>query len=229
MNEIKTKIKAIIFDMDGTIIKTEHIWRKISVQVLMEQCKITKLEECHEDFLKSLSGIGLEVSCTKMKQLFNLSTPIEDIMKRKIELSETLFDHTIEFINGFEAFHNQLRANTIPTSIATNAHADGLKKHAQAMNFEKFFGKNMYCIADVNFKAKPDPALFLHAAQQLGAKPEECIVFEDSLYGFQAAEAAGMKCIAIKNTLNQKHLSLVDDAIDDYHQAKKAIKKLLLP
>lgn len=229
MITIKTKIKAIIFDMDGTIIKTEHIWRDISVRVLMEQCKLTQLEEHHEAYLDSLSGIGFEASCEKMKRTFNLATPVEEIIKRKLELSESLFNQKIDFIEGFEEFHKELQAHAIPTSIATNAQASDLKKHAQAMNFTQFFGPNMYCIADVGFKPKPDPALFLHAADKLGAKPEECLVFEDSLYGFQAANAAGMKCIAIKNNTNKPHRALAHHAIDDYSQAREAIKKIILP
>jgi beta-phosphoglucomutase len=229
MNEIKNKIKAVIFDMDGTIIQTEHIWRKVSVQVLMEQCNITELLEHHEIFLQTLSGMGLRNSAKSMKDTFNLATPAEEIMKRKVELADNLFDHTLEFIGGFETFHKQLQSHIIPTSIATNADHANLQQIARSLNFERFFGKNMYCVADVGFKAKPDPALFLHAAKQLGVKPEECIVFEDSIYGFQAAQAAGMKCIAIKNNFNNQHLSLVNHAIDDYSQAEDALKKLILP
>ncbi len=229
MLHVKEKIKAVIFDMDGTIIQTEHIWRQITIRVLMEQCNITELDEQHERFLRSLSGMGLEGSSQAMKDTFKLLTSADELKKRKIELAEAMFDHNIEFIKGFELFHQQLQVNAIPTSIATNAHAAGLKQHAQMLNFERFFGNNMYCVADVNNKAKPDPALFLHAAKQLGAQPEECIVFEDSLYGFQAAQAAGMKCVAIKNSLNQQHLGLVNQAIDDYSQAEDALKKLVLP
>ncbi len=228
MNEIKNKIKAVIFDMDGTIIKTEHIWRNVSVKVLMEQCKITELTEHHEAFMRSLSGMGLENAAISMKQTFDLAISTEDLIKRKIELADQAFDHTIEFISGFELFHNQLQTHVIPTSIATNADQANLNQIANSLNFSRFFGENMYCIADVNFKAKPDPALFLHAAEKLGAKPEECVVFEDSVYGFQAAKAAGMKCIAIKNQFNHKHFDLVDHAIDDYSQAEEALKKLIL-
>jgi len=84
----------------------------------------------------------------------------------------------------------------------------------------------MYCVADVNFVPKPDPAIFLHSASQLGVKPEDCVVFEDSIFGFNAAKAAGMKCIGIKNELNLKHLDKVNDAIENYYQAEDALKKI---
>jgi beta-phosphoglucomutase-like phosphatase (HAD superfamily) len=173
--------------------------------------------------------MGLESSARAMVDSFNLTTPVEEIVQRKIELASAQFDDTITFINGFETFHQQLQSLVIPTSIATNASLENLQQLSKSLKFERFFGKNIFCISDVDFKAKPDPALFLHAALKLGAPPEDCIVFEDSLYGFQAAQAAGMKCIAIKNHLNHQHLNLAHQAIDDYSQAEDALKKLVLP
>lgn len=228
MNEIKKKIKAIIFDMDGTIINTERVWRTVTIKVLQEQCNIQNIDESHELFLKSLSGMGLANAAEAMRTTFNLHMSTQELIKYKIALADSLFDSSIEFISGFENFHNKLQAEIIPTSIATNADPSNLRQIAQALDFQRFFGSNMYSVADVNFKAKPDPAVFLHAAQKLGAKPEECIVFEDSLYGFQAAKAAGMRCVAIKNNLNKEHLALASHAINDYSEAEDALKKLVL-
>ncbi|KKQ49372.1 MAG: HAD-superfamily hydrolase, subfamily IA, variant 3 [candidate division TM6 bacterium GW2011_GWF2_38_10] len=227
MNDIKKKVKAVIFDMDGTIINTEHVWRNVTLKVLQEQCNLTDFQEEHEFFLKSLSGMGLKSAADAMRSAFNLAIPTEDLIKRKIEIADSLFDASIEYIKGFEVFHKRLQEEIIPTSIATNADPSNLKHIAAALNFERFFGSNMYCIGDVGFRAKPDPAVFLHAAERLGAKPEECVVFEDSLYGFQAAKAAGMQCVAIKNNLNKDHLGLVAQAIDDYSQAEDALKKII--
>jgi len=96
------------------------------------------------------------------------------------------------------------------------------------MSLYKFFGANLYCIEDVGNKAKPKPDIFLHTAKKLNVTPSECIVFEDSLFGFQAARAAGMKCIAIKNSINQNNLKLVQQAISSYHEAEAALSKILL-
>lgn len=61
------------------------------------------------------------------------------------------------------------------------------------------------CLEDVG-KAKPDPGLFLLAAQKLGVQPEEAIVFEDSLNGLRAARAAGMRCVIVPCDLT-RHLT----------------------
>jgi HAD superfamily hydrolase (TIGR01509 family) len=226
MNAIKDKVKAIIFDMDGTIVNTEQAWQTITLELL--KCNgIQTFTPAQQQFLLTLSGMGLTNAVTAMKEQFNLPQPIEDLCKKKLELAEIYLSQNLEFIEGFEAFHNKLTAHTIPTSVATNATLTNLKKINETINLQSFFGTHMYCLADVNNKAKPDPALFLHAADKLGVNPSECIVFEDSLFGFKAAKAAGMKCIAIKAPTNLHLLDHVNEAIDSYHEAEDAIKKII--
>lgn len=225
MNEIKHKIKAIIFDMDGTIIKTEQIWENVTINTL-KFCGIKELTLDQKNFIKTLSGVGLSNSTRLLKEQFDLTHSLQEIHDKKIELAEECFEKQIEFVEGFVEFHNKLKQNMIPTSIATNADPSSLKKISQILSLDNFFGQNMYCVADVNNIPKPDPALFLHSASKLGAKPEDCVVFEDSIVGFNAANAAGMKCIGIKNDINQQYLDRVNDLIENYNQAEESLKKI---
>jgi len=226
MNEIKQKIKAIIFDMDGTIIDTQTAWQTATVDVIKHYTGQSTFNAEQKRFFESLSGGGLESSASALKRYFALQASVEEIIKRKTELVDMYVAQELQFITGFEAFHRQLQKFAIPTSIATNASPEFLEIVKQKMNLGSFFGDKLFCSADVGNKAKPDPALFIHAAQQLGVKPEECVVFEDSLVGFKAAQASGMKCIAIKNTLNHSHLDQVNHAIESYLEAEEALKKI---
>lgn len=225
MDQIKHKVKAVIFDMDGTIIQTEHIWKQVTVDVLAYN-GIHTLDDEATKLLKSFSGMNMTNVVKKLKTHFGLEKTIDELVRYKMALAQSYFQQKVEFIEGFELFHEKIAHHQIPSGIATNATANDLANLAKQMNFEKFFGNNLYCIEHVDNKPKPDPALFLHTAEQLGAKPEECVVFEDSVFGFQAAQAAGMKCIAIKNELNQEHLIHAHDSIENYHQAVDALKKI---
>ena len=225
MEKITTNIKAIIFDMDGTIIHTKKVWDEVTLAIL-EQKGITTLSDDDNKFLTTLVGMNLVYSSAALKKRFNIQDSVPDLVQQTALLANQKMADQISFIEGFESFHIKLQKNAIPTGVATNASQANLDFIAQKLNFERFFGSNMYTPAHVNNKAKPDPALFLHTAQQLNVAPSECIVFEDSLYGFTAAREAGMKCIAIKNDQNQHLLGYVHDAISTYHEAEAALKKL---
>jgi HAD superfamily hydrolase (TIGR01509 family) len=228
MKTIKKRVKAVIFDLDGTITNTEHLWDEATRVVLNKRGFKYFTKDQHE-FLKSLSGIGLIRSAEVIKKEFNLTDTVEALAKEAETIANNLFAGGLEFIDGFETFHKKLQEHNIPTSIATNAGKQTLITISKQMRLDQFFGANQYCIAMVGNKPKPDPAVFLHAAKKLYASPEECIVFEDSLFGFQAAKAAGMTCIAIKNNLNKENLHLANSAITSYNEAEKALKALLSP
>ena len=227
MNTIKTKIKAIIFDMDDTIIDSGKIWKQTAKDLLLQH-GITQLTPENIQAFKKYSSGGLYQYCQLIKEQFNLSLSVEQLLQQKMNLARNrLSNDPINFINGFQDFHKKLKQHSIQSGIATNANIESLNILKKRFNLETFFGKNIYCIEHVENKAKPDPAVFLHTAKQLNVKPEECIIFEDSVVGFQAAKAAGIKCIAIKNEVNKDFLHQADAKIDNYHQAEKALKNLL--
>lgn len=161
---------------------------------------------------------------TLLKEIFKLSESVDDLVKETEHDALHQFTDSIKFIDGFELFHKQLREHNIPTALATNADLKSLTHLSEKLGFQQFFGTHLYSIGHVDNKAKPDPSVFLHAAKQLGAKPEECLVFEDSLFGFQAAKAAGMKVIGIKNEKNAIHLEQVHHAVNHYHEAEEALR-----
>jgi beta-phosphoglucomutase-like phosphatase (HAD superfamily) len=228
MQLINGKIKAIIFDMDGTIIQTDAIWRSVSLQLLAHY----GIDSLNPDqiayvFYKLLMGKSMPDGLKALIAHFNIPTTPQAMMVRKIALANEHFSKPIEYIAGFNEFHKTLTSLGIATGIATNAVPENLAVITQSLNFQAQFGKHIYSIADVDYKGKPNPAIFLHAAHMLGAAPDECIVFEDSYVGFMAAKAAGMKCIAIKNHHNQSHLRYVDDAIENYYAAPAALERII--
>ncbi|MCK4499509.1 HAD family phosphatase [Candidatus Babeliales bacterium] len=225
MKSIKNTINAIIFDMDGTIIQSEHLWLDATKQLLINH-GITKWNAKQEEFLDNLSGIGLTPCVVKMKKEFMLQASVEKLVKETKDLAIASFEDQVTMIEGFAPFHAKLREKGIKSSIATNADQKSLNVLSKMFKFDTFFGSHLYCVEHVE-KPKPDPAIFLHAANQLGVKPSECVVFEDSVFGFRAAKAAGMRCIGVENSQNKHLLSEYTNAsFSTYHDAMEALTKL---
>ena len=80
------------------------------------------------------------------------------------------------------------------------------------------YHKFLWEYSQINNICKPDPAIYLYAAQQLGVHPKNCVAFEDSIPGITAAKAAGMFCIGINTGKDRQALAQADHIIDHYDE-----------
>lgn len=208
------KIKAIIFDMDGTVIDTEHIWDKATKDLLAQRNVILNQDE----WLKVMNhtrGIGLTPGCTYLKECFNFTDEIPTLIEELRKRAHQGFYTDLRFIEGFTNFHCLVRAQGLKNGIATNADKTTVHIVNKSLRLNQFFGKHIYDITHVK-RPKPDPAIYLHAAAQLNADPADCIAIEDSAHGITAAKNAGIFCIGINTAKNRDTLKEADLIIECY-------------
>lgn len=211
------KYKAIIFDMDGTITDTEKLWWHATLTLIARRnVKLTQQEQ--QELYKQLHGGTVENACFAIKMTANLPETPHELLREKLAIVSELYAKGIDFIKGFVDFHEQVVAADLKIAIATNADDHTLELAKKALNLDKFFGEHIYNISHVNKKAKPDPALYLHAAEQVGVDPEKCIAIEDSAHGIQAAQDAGMFCIGINSSNKPHNIAKADLKIDEYDE-----------
>jgi len=213
------KYKAIIFDMDGTIIDTHHIWDKANRQLLAKR-GIQLSEHDAQELGKLLSGRAMTECCRLIKEYFNLADDLADLIKEKAEHADDLYAEGICFIEGFKEFHNKVVTLNLKVGLATNATDETVALTDKTLNLKQFFGEHIYNITHVNNQFKPNPALYLHAAKQLGLHPSECIAIEDSTHGIKAAKDAGMLCIGINTAKKPERIQESDFIIDEYHEIR---------
>ncbi|MEO0416318.1 MAG: HAD family hydrolase [Verrucomicrobiota bacterium] len=118
---------------------------------------------------------------------------------------------------GVVALLEKAKALGIPCAVASSSPDWWVKPHLERMGLEGYF-QAIRTRDDVE-KIKPAPDLFLSAAEALGASPAECLVFEDSVNGLKAAQAAGIPCIAVPNLITREL---------DFTGAAKVLKSLVI-
>jgi len=176
----------------------------------------------------SYTGIG---SVKIMEDVFRRNGISEDTRPIVAERAKIYKKHVekkgLPEIAGFKNFQRFLSKNKVKFMVASGGHKPSIAASLKSIGLPhiKFVG-----LEDVKH-GKPNPEIFLLAAKKLGVKPEECVVFEDSLSGIEAAARAGMPCIALPTTLPVRILKGRASAIfRDYNSPglKPLMAKLIL-
>lgn len=215
---------AIIFDMDGTIVNTEHLWQQASFTVIANRGYVLSPEQKHI-LTQKLPGSGLRNACQLIKNMIKTEDSIETLMHEKQAIACQLYDTGVCLIDGFSQFHAQAAAIPLKMAIATNANLQTMYYTNKSLNLAAYFGDHLYTINHVNNVGKPNPDVYLYAAGQLGVDPKECIAIEDSAHGIIAAQAAGMFCIGINTSGKPEQIAKADLKIDQYQEI--ALQSLL--
>lgn len=204
-------IRALLFDADGVVIDSEHIWDAGQTQLLAELGYAYDREVLKPQLIGKSSHEGTGI----MLAHYGSSADVETIVNRRIEIIQELFRTQLEFVPGFLEFYNSVRAS-YKTCIATALDRRLYACVDERLKLTKLFDGNIFSIDEVERRSKPDPAIFLYSAKQLGVDPKECIVLEDSPHGLEGARRAGMKCIGFTTTLSREHLAAADQIVDSY-------------
>jgi HAD superfamily hydrolase (TIGR01509 family) len=109
----------------------------------------------------------------------------------RTELAARLRQTMIERLTGIPGVEAAVAATDLPKAVASSSTREGLERKLRQVGLWEHFGGHVYSAEHVT-NAKPAPDLFLHAAQQLGVAPADCLVIEDSVNGVKAGLAAGM-------------------------------------
>lgn len=179
---------AYLFDCDGTIADSMPLhyvaWKKALAEW---NCMFD------EPLFYSLGGTPVAEIVSMLNKKHGLSMPVESVSTRKenfyLELLPQL-QAVPEVVEHIEAQHG-----LIPFAVVSGSTRESVTASLDSLKLLDRFD-TMVCAGDYK-KSKPDPECFLLAASKLGVSPENCLVFEDTDMGIQAATAAGMASVKI--------------------------------
>ncbi len=180
--------KAYLFDCDGTIVDSMPLhyvaWKKALAEW---NC------EFPEDVFYSWGGMPVREIVATLNARNGLEMPVQELAKRK----EGLYYESLPMLQAVPEVmeHIDLSHGKIPFAVVSGSTRESVTKSLTILGIlDKF--DTLVCAGDYT-KAKPDPEPFLIAAERLGVAPGDCLVFEDTDMGIQAATSAGMASVKI--------------------------------
>ncbi len=184
-------IDAIIFDCDGTLVDSEEAGLDVLHQLMLDKGLNVSRENIHRQF----RGAPMAECIGWIAARIGQRTPeIEAELTRQVRrATEERFRQELKALPGALELLNRLQ---IPFCVATNGPREKVELTLGLVGLRHLFGERIFSAYEVG-SFKPEPGLFLHAAEVLGVVPGRCAVVEDSLPGVRAGVAAGMQVFSL--------------------------------
>ncbi|HBJ1683275.1 TPA: HAD family hydrolase [Clostridium botulinum] len=213
-------IKGVIFDFNGTMFYDgefqETSWRRYLQRKIGR--KVTD-----DEFQEYVHGrnadvtlpyfLGTELSKKEIEEL----AEEKEVTYRELCLSD---NNKFKLANGLVEFLNYLKESKIPFTIATASGLNNVKFFFEHLDLAKWFNICNVVYDDGTIPGKPEPEIYIKAANKIGIHINECMVFEDAKSGIMSAHRAGAhKIIGVASMLDKEEMLKidgVDEVIEDY-------------
>ncbi|MFQ6112864.1 MAG: HAD family hydrolase [bacterium] len=240
-------IRALVFDLDGTLVQTESLKAVSYARAAVELCPNHLNEEEVIEGFKDVVGLSRQEVARSLMQHFNLEegararmtefgvqTPWQAFIQVRLRIYDELLadpqilhDHLCPCNVGLLRY---ARGEGFKTGLATMSYCTQVNRVLEILELKNDF--DFIASRDDVELGKPDPEVYFLVARQLGVTPSECLVIEDSSSGIKAALAAGMQCIAVTTdfTRDAVHASELIDyrwIVDDPAKLQSVAEQIL--
>lgn len=205
--------KAVIFDMDGTLLDSMWLWYQIDIDYLARFGY-----ELPEGLQQCIEGKSFSETAVYIKERFQIPDSIEQMEADWNEMALHKYQYEVPLKEGSENFLRLCKEQGIKLGVATSNSRRLVDVIVEKFHLDRYFD----CILTASEikKGKPNPDIYLSVAEKLSVSPKDCLVFEDVIPGIMAGKNAGMQVCAVEDVysrdIRDDKLKEADYFIDSY-------------
>ena len=201
--------KGAIFDLDGTLLDSMHIWHDVDEEFFRRRnLKVTP------EYIEVIKNMHLKAAAVYTKEKYNIKEDIDEIVEEWLDLCTQGYLNNVDLKPGVYEYLKMLSDKGIKMAFATASEkqvCEGvLKKH----KIFDFFSSFAY-VSEINI-GKTEPDIYLLAAERIGVKAEECIVFEDIIEGIRGAKKGNFTVCGVFDKSSAKDEDEIRKTADYY-------------
>ncbi len=191
---------ALCFDMDGLLVETESIHMEAHVVALGRRGI-----KCDAEMFAAFVGLPVMETAAEIKRRFSLDASVGELVAEQEDaFLDLLADRQLCPMPGVREYLREAKARGVPMAVVTSSASRiaeaALSKLLDALGAPLLSPSDFFAamaFGDEVARRKPDPDIYLLAAERLRVEPSHCLAFEDSPAGVAAAKAAGMRCVGV--------------------------------
>lgn len=184
-------IEAVVFDLDGVIVDSEHVWDEVRQDLAEERGG-----RWHDEASRDMMGMSSPEWSRYMHDVIGLEEPPDEINAEVVRRLEAVYRENLPLIPGAVPAVERL-AERWPLGLASSSNRGVIDFVLEVSGLARVF--RVTVSSEEVPRGKPAPDVYLEAARRLGVAPERCAAVEDSENGIRSAKSAGMRVLAIPN------------------------------
>lgn len=202
-------IKAAIFDLDGTIIDSMYVWKKVDVDFLTQRgIPVTK------EYTEAVRGMFFRTAAEYTRTAYGLSESVDEIVQCWLDMAHEEYAHHVRLKPYIREYLDVLKSKGIKLGMATSSDPYLLEPVLKSNGIRHYFDEVCYTSEVGRNKSYPD--IYRYTARKLGVSERNCMVFEDIPEGIDGANKAEMYTVAVYDEASKENEDYLRKAADQY-------------
>ena len=209
-------IKGAIFDVDGTLLDSMEIWEDVAIRYLKSIGV-----EAEPDLPEVMFTMSLPEGAAYVKEHYRLTRETDEIIQGVLDIIRNYYEETAPLKPGVTKILEELSGKRIPMTVATSNNKEEVEAAFKRLGIASYFSRIFTCEEVGAGKTRPD--IYMKAAEYMGTRPEETVIFEDVLHAIRTAKKAGFLAVGLYDEASKADQEEIKKEADWYAKSMEGL------